>query len=254
MALFTDGPVSSIDDLTAQDSQLLSVATTELIDLSRKLALAQDELGAELKVLLSKLSYTGQLFWVAPTTNPGNVAVTTELKLWHTYLALELVYRDAYNSQLNDRYAGKRDQFHQMAQWAYEKLIQIGIGIVTKPVPQAAIPQVTAIPGALADGTYYISMAWLNSSGEEGASAVPAVITTAGSGLQVRPGTPAEAAASWNVYIGDAPETMVLQNGSPVGTGEVWQQTTAPVTAGKAPGTGQQPSYLKPVPRVIQRG
>ena len=41
------------------------------------------------------------------------VVVTPPLKLWHTFRTLEMVYGDAYNSQLNDRYAGKRDEFHE---------------------------------------------------------------------------------------------------------------------------------------------
>jgi hypothetical protein len=188
MALFTDGPVSSIEDLTAQDSQLLDVASTEGIDIAQKLELAQEDVGMELTVLLSKLSFADQPFWMAPLPSLGSVAVTPALKRWHTYLALEMVYRDAYNSQLNDRYAGKRDQFHQMAQWACEKLVQTGVGLVLRPVPKAATPQVTAIPGALADGTYYVSMAWVSACGEEGASATPAAITIAASTLQIQPG------------------------------------------------------------------
>ena len=43
MALFMDGPISNIDDLAGQDSQLLDVANVEGIDVTRKLALAQDE-------------------------------------------------------------------------------------------------------------------------------------------------------------------------------------------------------------------
>ena len=35
------------------------------------------------------------------------VVVTPPLKLWHIFRTLEMVYRDAYNSQLNDRYAGQ---------------------------------------------------------------------------------------------------------------------------------------------------
>src|SRR5690348_3793619 len=183
MALFTDGPVSSIEDLAAQDSQLLDVASTEGIDVARKLELAQDDIGVELTVLLSKLSFVDQPFWLAPKPNLGAVVVTPALKRWHTYAALELVYRDAYNSQLNDRYAGKRDQFHQMAQWACEKLVQIGVGLVLRPIPRAVTPLVTPVPGTLADGTYYVSMAWVNRSGEEGASAEAAVVTVAASTL-----------------------------------------------------------------------
>lgn len=254
MALFTDGPVSGIEDLAAQDSQLLEVANIEAIDVTRKLALAQDELGVELSMLLARLSFVDQPFWLSPKPNLGSVVVTPPLKLWHTYRALEMVYKDAYNSQLNDRYAGKRDQFRLMAQWASEKLIQIGIGVAPKPVPQAATPEVLPIPGALPDGTYYVTVAWVNDAGEEGASAVPAVVTIAGSTLEVRPGAPLGCAVGWSVYIGGAPESMVQQNGSPIGTGQTWQQPEALATAGRAPSAGQEPTYLKPIPRVIQRG
>ena len=54
MALFTDGAVSTTGDLTAQDSQLLDVASTEGIDVRQKLALAQEELGVELRALLER--------------------------------------------------------------------------------------------------------------------------------------------------------------------------------------------------------
>lgn len=254
MALFTDGPVSGIDDLVAQDSQLLEVARTEGIDVTRKLALAQEELGMEISALLARLCFVDQAWPAAPSLSVGNVVVTPGLKLWHTHRALEMVYQDAYHSQLNDRYAGKRDQFHQMAQWASEKLIQIGIGVAVNPLPRAIMPQVSAIQGALADGTYYVSMTWVNTAGEEGASASPAVFEISGSALQVQAGTPPENAGGWNVYIGDAPESMVLQNGAPIEARQVWQQTAALATVGKTPGSGQAPTYLKPLPRVIQRG
>ena len=254
MALFTDGLVSSIEDLTAQDSQLLDVASTEGIDVGQKLELAQEDAGVELTVLLSKLSFADQPFWMAPLPTLGNVVVTPALKRWHTYLALEMVYRDAYNSQLNDRYAGKRDQFHQMAQWACEKLVQTGVGLTSRPVPRAGKPQVTAIPGELEDGTYYVTMAWVSTSGEEGASATPAAITIAASALQIQPGPPPDNATGWNVYVGCEAESMTLQNQSPMDAGEMWQQTKPLATAGRAPGTGQGPAYLKPLPRVIQRG
>lgn len=254
MALFTDGPASSFDDLVAQDSQLLVIASSEVIDVSRKLRLAQEELGVELATMLAKLSFVDQPFCLAPKPSLNSVVVTPALKLWHTYRTLEMVYKDAYNSQLNDRYAGKRDQFHVMAEWASEKLMQVGIGVALRPVPQAATPQVAATPGALPDGVYYVSAAWLNDSDEEGASAVPAVIAISQSSLQVQLGTPPEGMAGWNVFLGDAPESMFLQNATPIGCGEMWQQPAVLVTAGKTPGSGQEPTYLKPIPRVLQRG
>src|SRR5450432_360793 len=116
MALFTDGPASSIEDMTARDSQLLTVANVEGIDVTQKSALAQDEIALELSIMLSSLSYVNQPIWTTPQATIEGVVVTAALKMWHTLRALELVYRDAYNNELNDRYAGKRDQFREMAE------------------------------------------------------------------------------------------------------------------------------------------
>src|SRR5258708_25486404 len=41
----------------------------------------------------------------------------------------------------NDRYVGKRDEYHELARWAHEKLIQSGLGIVQDPLVQAALNQ-----------------------------------------------------------------------------------------------------------------
>ncbi len=254
MALFFDGPISSLVDLIAQDSQLLNVATVEGIDVTGKIASAQEEIGLDLITLLNSLRFMDQPFWVGPHTSLKSVVVTTSLKLWHVYRSLEMVYSDAYSSQLNDRYGAKRDQFHAAAQRAREKLSQIGIGVTSNPVPQAATPQLTAIPGSLSDGIYYVTMAWVNSTGEEGASAVPAVIALEASTIQVQPAAPPLTAVSWNVYSGHAPEGMVLQNDSPIPTTEIWLQTGALAQTGQRPGSGQEPNYLKAIPRVLQRG
>src|SRR4029077_8268591 len=80
MALFMDGTVSGIEDLTAQDSQLLDVAQVENIDVTQKLALAQDELAIELNTLLTRLSYTEQPFWYTAPPRIATVVVTPPLK------------------------------------------------------------------------------------------------------------------------------------------------------------------------------
>lgn len=259
MALFTDGPVSCILDLTARDTQLLNVAVAEGIDVTQKLALAQDELALELGTLLSRTSRADQSLWLAPQPDIGSVVVTPALKLWHTLRTLELIYTDAYCNQLNDRYAGKRDQFHGMAEWACDKLIQTGIGIASCPVPQPAIPNVVSASGPqgtspLPDNTYYVTMTWVNAQGEEGASAVPAAVKTSASTLLIQPGKAPRNAAAWNVYVGATPETMSLQNPALLAPGQTWLQPGILNTSGRAPGTGQSPSYIQPVPRMIQRG
>jgi hypothetical protein len=168
-----------------------------------------------------------------------------------------MVYADAYNSQLNDRYAGKRDQFHSMATWAYDKLVRIGAGVVFDPIPRAVMPAVTATAGAptaLPDATYYATMAWTNQAGEEGASALPATVATVGGTLLVQPANPPKNAVGWNVYVGGDSESMFRQNGTPIGTGQTWTQPGPPATTGQRAGQGQAPNYIKPVPRIIQRG
>jgi len=254
MALFTDGPVSSIEDLTAQDSQLQNVANVEGIDVTQKLFLAQEELALEIKTLLDASRGPEQAFWLAAQPTIENVAVTPALKLWHTFRALEMVYRDAYPNQLNARYLTKGNQFQERAKWAYEKLLLLGIGMVWSPVPRAAVPQVVSAPGSLADGTYYVTMAWTNTKGEEGAPSVPATITTSGSTLLVQPATPPAAAAGWNVYVGQDPASMAVQNGSPIATAQTWLQPNTVATGGRTPGTGQLPNYVLPAPRMILRG
>ena len=256
MALFTDGLVSSMDDLSAQDSQLLDVSAAENIDVTQKLALAQEEIALGLDALLAGTSYPDQSLWLSPRTGVHRVVVTPALRLWHTYRALEMVYADAYNNQLNDRYAGKRDQFHSMASWAYDKLVRIGTGVVLDPIRKAVMPTVTAFAGAapLPDSTYYATIAWTNQAGEEGASALPNTVSTVGQTLMVQPIDAPKNAAGWNVYVGVDSDSMFRQNGAPLATAQTWTQPAPLAAMGPRAGQGQTPNFVKPVPRLLQRG
>jgi len=254
MALFVDGQVSDIQDLTRQDSQLLDVAQVENIDVTQKLLLAQDEVAVELNTLLSRLSSTEHPFWYGGPPRIDIVVVTPPLQMWHTFVTLEMVYADAYNSQLNDRYAGKRDYFHVRARWAYGKLVETGLGVVSDPIRRASMPNVTATSGALPNGTYYVTMAWINRAGEEGASAEPAVIAVTTSTLSVQHSKQPLNAVGWNVYAGGGPDSMVQQNRLPIAVGTNWIQPNQLLVAGTMAGSGQSPNYLRPAPRVIQRG
>jgi hypothetical protein len=254
MALFTDGLVSSIDDLSAQDSQLLDVSTAENIDVTQKLALAQEEVALGLNALLTGMSYPGQSLWLSPQPGVNRVVVTPALRLWHTYRALEMVYADAYNSQLNDRYAGKRDQFHSMASWAYDKLARIGAGMVIDPVPKAAMPALTALASAtpLPDGTYYATMAWANQTGEEGAGAAPNTVSTASQTLLVETVDPPKNAVGWNVYVGVDTDSMFRQNETPIAIAQTWTQPAPLTTTGRRAGQGQTPTILNRFPEYFR--
>jgi len=243
MALFTDGAISSIEELAGHDSQLLTVANVEGIDVSRKLVLAQEELAVEVTGLLGRHAAPPAL---------EQVVVTPAIKLWHAYRTLELVYRDAFHSQLNDRYGSKRDEFRTLAQWAYNHVIQSGLGIAADPVHRAAAPEVVPAAGSLDDGTYYVSVAWTNGSGDEGACSTPTEIRTSGGSFAVRTTAPA-GVHGWNVYCGSDTASMTLQNAAPLAPDATWTQPALSVN-GRMAGTGQEPGYRLPVPRMLQRG
>ena len=249
MALFTDCAVTSIEDLRGHDTQLLNVATVESIDVTRKLALAHEELSIEVTGMLGRLKQAGQLS--APTVE--QVVMTPPLKLWHVFRTLEMVYGDAYNSQLNDRYGGKRDEYHERVKWAYNQAILSGLGIATDPVKQAATPVVRASAGGLTDGAYYVAIAWTNAASEEGASSVPAMIQVSGSSFAAETSAPPKV-TGWNVYSGTSLATMTIQNPQILAPGQTWLQPDTLSTTGRRAGSGQAPSYWATVPRTIQRG
>ena len=244
MPLFTDGPASSIEDLAAQDSQVLSVASSEGIDLTAKLGLTHEMVGIELTELLRRASAFGL----------SHVVVTPPVRLWHTYRTLENVYRDAYNSQLNDRYGGKRDQFRELSKWAYDRFLQAGIGIALQPVPRATAPDLRQTIGSLPENLYYVAMSWANAAGDQGVCSNPATIAISGAGFRADPPAPPAGVAGWNVYAGTDPERLVRQNPRVIAVNTPWIQTANLLTEGVTPEDGQGVNYYHAIPRVLQRG
>lgn len=262
MALFTDGNISELEDLAAQDAGVLTLASTEGIDLTSKMALAQAELGVELNSSFLRLgSYDSRLGWpltnAAYTTqlNLNNVVVTDALKLWHTFRTLTLVYGDAYFNQLNDRYLSRFNAFQERSKWAAEMLLQIGVGLVWDPVPQAAAPVLSHAPGPAAAATYFVQVSWLNAEGQEGS---PSTVVSIGvpdqNVLQVTPPGAPSNATGWNLHAGTYMDSVTLQNDSPLDPGAAWIMPATGLVAGSAPGSGQQADFVRAVPRILQRG
>jgi len=247
MALFTDGTISIIEDLVGYESGILETAVTERIDLTIKLSLAQDELGIDLDAYLTRQGSTLGL---------GNVVVTPPLSKCHTFRALVLAYRDAYSKELNDRYLAKLTEYQELADWAWDALVETGPGTVTDPIPRAASPQLSSIAAAApAAATYFVRVSWVASDGEEGSpSDIATLIVAEGNTLVVTAANPPAQASGWNVYAGLSAEEQTLQNDGALPLGGQW---TAPVTGlqqGTPAGTGQAPeSYLLPGPNVMWR-
>jgi hypothetical protein len=235
--------MATLEDLTAQDSGLLGVVGPEGIDTTKKLKLAQEELGVELAALLPRVG-----------VGLEHIVVTTPLRMWQVFRTLEMIYRDAYYSQLNDRYKGRQEEYRKLARWAEEKLLEAGLGIAADPVPRPEMPQVTDAIGDLQGGTYYVCTAWVNAAGEEGAASEwNSVAITGGGAITVIPGSAPPRAQGWNLYAGLSAEEMWRQNEAPLALG-TWTWAGPLVAAGYAPGNGQAPSYTRSLPRILQRG
>jgi hypothetical protein len=239
--LFTDSPAIAIEDLADHETVILETASTEGINLTVKIVLATNEVGLELQSRNFALN---------------NVVVTPALRLWLIFHTLEIVYRDAYHNQLNDRYKAKWDEYKKLSSFASGLLFRIGVGTVADPIPQAAHPQLSLVGGALTPAKYFVQIGWRNANSEEGRpSEMTAIDVPDGNTFQVRAVNPPSNAISWNVYAGPTPDNLFLQNPTPLDPTASW---TAPdfglLTSGPQPGAGQEPTFLSPGPRILLRG
>jgi hypothetical protein len=264
MALFTDGSISTLDQLAEQDNAVLDVASTEGIDAAAKLTLAQEELSVELMSAFSRCSpsrMAASQWWPGMgSTSQGvlqlsNTAITPPLRLWHTFRTLAMIYREAYSNQLNDRYLGKWNAYKDLAKWATGMLFQIGIGVVTSPLSAAQRPDINVLSGNQPAATYYVQVSWLNATSEEGMpSAIVSATATDQNAMQATPKNPPANATNWNVYAGTSIDSITRQNAIAIALDESWIMPSTGLVAGPAPGTGQEPNYYYELPRYLQRG
>jgi len=253
MAMLLDGPPSTIEDLGARDSDLINVAVSEGIDLTAKLRLAVADLGMVLEALLKSAQSYGAMHPYAPSLR--HIAVTPQLKLWHTYLALRLVYQDLYFSRLNDRYKAKMTLYREEEDRVLNDLRATGLGVVFDPLPQALPPDVTTTPTGDPGGSMYIAVAFVNQRGEEGLSSLPIEADTPdGTAATVTITALADNAVGWNVYAGASPDGLTRQNSQTLDP--VASATLAPGRLAPGPKScfGQQANVLYPIPRRILRG
>jgi len=254
MALFTDGAISGLEDLQHYENSVLDIAATEGIDLTAKLSLAQDELANQILLYILRHPIRDTKAAVRRSVGLGDVVSTGPLKKWHALTALAMIYRDAYNNQLNDRYLGKWNEYQQLAQAAATDYLQLGVGVVADPIIKPAGPALSAVAGSGPGGTYFVAISWVNTEGQEGTvSDVQSETTDPGMQLQVSPLNPPANAAGWNLYAGAGANNLALQNALPISIGRSW--TLGGVLAsGTAPSEGQAPERFLVHDRLLQRG
>jgi hypothetical protein len=244
MALLVDGELSTIEDLQAQDSGVLEVAHGEGIDLGRKLELARKEIEIEVEALLRRAD-TGRL---------EEVVATAAMQRWHVLLTLAMVYRDAYFSQLNDRFGGRWKAYLQEAEEAGKRVLEGGVGLAGVPLRRPQGVETALGMGAAPARAYYLRVTWVNALGEESApSAMAMVEARTPHSLSVKPAGAAAGATGWHVYAGFSPDDLKRQSAGPLDLGEEWMAPTGVLNDGVAPGRGQEPERYVTWRRLLRR-
>jgi hypothetical protein len=256
MALLTDGNPNDTEALRIYETAILSVANVEMIDLDAKLGLATEEISdSVLDILLDHTRAYDPQSNIRRLIGVSDVAVTPQLKRWQAAHTLEIVYRDAFNNQLNDRYKPKWDEYRELSRAAREQTERFGIGLVLSPVPKAATPILSVVPGTTPATTYYVQASWVSATAQEGSpSEVTAFETAAGSQLVAQAMQPPAIATGWNVYIGLTDSTLTLQNSTSLPLGQSFTMPPAGLVNGRSPGNGQMPDVYVTGGRTLRRG
>jgi len=254
--LLTDGNPNTTEDLRAYESAILSVANTEMIDLGVKLGLATEEVTQEVvDFLLNRSGGADPQAGVRRAVGVADVVVTRQMKRWHALHALEVVYRDAFNNQLNDRYKAKFFEYKKLAAQARMQTLQFGVGLVYRPVPVAERPVFSFAVGPFESTTYFARVAWVSSTGQEGlASEVTTYDAPPGAVPVVEAVNPPGNAAGFQVYLGVTEQGLQRQTGSPVAVGQAFTLPSGGLVTGIVPGDGQAPDVYLAGTRVMRRG
>jgi hypothetical protein len=249
MALFTDGNISALADLRTYESAILDLAGAEGIDAVAKLEVAQREIGIELTPFLVQRGVT------TAQRDLSCVVVTEPLAHAHALRTLALIYRDAYQSQLSDRYEGKWRAYVKLAQEAMRKLFDHGVGVLCCPLPRPAAPVLSTLySGLLPARTLSVRIAWAG-GGDTSAPSQP-------ESWQMGPGTRAvlrapkapKRAAGWLVYAGAAEQSCSLQTETPLATDQVWTEPSTGLRTDLMPWPEQGPDFFVVNRREWMRG
>ena len=253
MSLFTDGPMSTIDDLRTHENHVLEVATTELVDVESKLRASQNMVASALSTFLARGS---QAHALDQQLTLKNVCVTEPLRQWHVFQTLHIVYRDMYGNQLSERYAQKAQEYGRLAAWASEMLFHAGVGLVREPIPKPSRPELSVVPAATGEASVVVSVSWTGPGAcLEGTPSDPVAITVpSGKTLEIRMGDAPVQVSGWNVFVGRVADQLTRQNEIPLEAEALWRLPVTGLVAGPKPGRGQSPDWYFRPDQVLQRG
>ena len=243
--LFTDGTILTLQDLRDHDNFVLEVASTESIELSSKMAIAQRAIGYELASFLGSRETPISL---------NRVVVNDELRDLLAVRTLAAVYSDAYNRHLNDRYLGRAKELRQAGEQSYYRLLQNGVGIAGAAVSRAETPVVTTLlDGELLAGLYSVQIAWQHAGGAVGERSEEVTAECLGGSLMIiPPATPAQI-TNWHVFVGSNGGDLTRQNATAVPANEVWTQSLALRSDLTGPNPSGADYYVRQATHLVRR-
>jgi hypothetical protein len=246
MALLIDGDISTQSDLTALDTSLLEVCRVEQIDLTAKLAVAQSEICNALTQFLTEAEQT---------YSTRNVVISDSIRRWHQLKVLELIYRDAYFSQTNDRYEKRWNLWSVAVSRAEKEALEYGVPVQLEPLHRPEEPLLTLQDGDSLPTTYFIRVTWVRADGAESApSSLCSIFAEAPHRLEIRMRRAQCDNLLWHVYAGNTADAQTRQTDSPLPQDGVWASPAGALGIGEAAGQGQQPSTIVRRTRGILRG
>jgi hypothetical protein len=243
MALFTDGPIAGLMDLKAYESGILDIASMEGLSLTDKLQIAQREIAIELTSFLLRHGAA-----LGSGRELSTVAVTEPLLHAHVLMTLAHVYRDAYNSQLNERFKSKWREYVQLSDKAFRQLLETGVGIVGAPLPKPALPVTNVVAGGVQPFRSYCVQTAHAGNGATSAWSEPAVV-------EVQPGTRISVnAPGCHVYAGVSGQPLFRQTTAPLPPGANWTEAETGLRRDLAAVPVQRPDYFVANRRQMLRG
>jgi len=244
MALLTDGNVSALADLQAYDSSILETARTEGVSLDAKLAVAQEAIGLEIAAFLLRTQSASTLSAQESAYELGKVVVTPALRRWHTLRTLAEVYCDVHGNQMNERYLAKWRHFSKLAREAADLIYELGVGLVSVPIPRPRKPAVTAVGSGGVAGSYIVQVAWRSSTGASGAPSEPVSLNAPeGELFQVDAGAAPGHVSGFDVYAGVDGGPVTLQTLAPMPAGAIWAVPLTGLISGLPLPEGQLPEF-----------
>lgn len=259
MALFTDANVVTLQDLQLFETSLAQIAASHGINVETKINLSLSSIGSKLLLWLLSSGGADPQWLNRRLLGLSTVVVTPAMQRWICFDALMRFYSEAYDVQLNTRFEGKWTEYQQETRTAADMVFMSGVAIVYKPLPKPATPLVSAQSGSAPAESAFVQVGWVDVNGSGSAlSPINGFILGANSSFVVATAEGAlnapASATGWNLYAGNSPDQLTLQNSAPLTLGSTWTLPTGGLVVGPDAVGGQAPDYYVALSRGIQRG